>query len=257
MAELFENVFNPSSVYDMLFFNVKTVLKYPTLEKLEQENKPLYDRWLYFEKKYLDKELSSNEIYEKQAPDYQEFSQIVAITYGTLYSENGSLKRHMKKISNNDEFIVLATFMDELYQISKDGVESTPKHFPILCGHNIISHDIPLLIKKFIYYRDKFDNDQKIPYILKNCLNQKPWESGIIDTINVWKFNGYDKMSLMLIADYMGLKKTVDLLPIEDVSKKYWELINSEPEKALDFVTLQSATQTNLVIQLMNELRKL
>jgi len=42
------------------------------------------------------------------------------------------------------------------------------------------------------------------------------------------------------------------------VSKNYWELIeNGEPEDALEYVSLQSATQTNLVIQLVNELRQL
>jgi len=62
---------------------------------------------------------------------------------------------------------------------------------------------------------------------------------------------------LMLIADYLGLKKTVDLEPLPDVSRQYWEMVKTEPEKALDFVGLQSANQTNVVIQLMNELRQL
>ena len=86
----------------------------------------------------------------------------------------------------------------------------------------------------------------------------KPWESGVIDTFNVWKFGGYEKTSLMLIADYMGLKKVVDLKPLNEVSLEYWKLINeNESEKALDYVSYQSATQTNFVIQIMNELRQL
>lgn len=273
MAQLFDDVFNKASIYDMLFFNVKSVLIHPSLEKLEIENKSMFERWKYLSKtKYnfdldeihavagtmTDETLKSGEkLYQKNAPYYPEFSKIVTITYATLYVENDVLKRYMKKITNEDEFIVLTTFMDELYQLSSDGVMSTPKHFPILCGHNIISHDIPLLVKKFIFYRDRFETNKRIPYILKNSLNLKPWESGIIDTVNVWKFNGYDNMPLMLISDFLGLKKTTDLLSLDEVSQVYWKMVGDDVEKALEFVSLQSATQTNLVIQLMNALRLL
>ena len=258
MAQLFDDVFNKASIYETLFFNVKSVLIHPNLDDLEANNKSLFERWKYLEvSKYPLEVGSREEIYKRNAPYYPEYSKIIAITYATLYVENGTLKRYMKKIVNSDEFIVLMTFMDELYQLSSDGVKSSPKHFPILCGHNIISHDIPLLIKKFVLYRDRFEINKEIPYILKNSLTIKPWESGVIDTVNVWKFNGYDNMPLMLISDYLGLKKTVDLLPLDELSKEYWGMVDSDVKKAVEFVSLQSATQTNLVIQLMNELRQL
>ena len=92
---------------------------------------------------------------------------------------------------------------------------------------------------------------------LKISLNVKPWEANVIDTVSVWKFNGNDYTSLMLIADYLGLKKTVDLNTLPEVSKKYWETVEVNPTEALEYISLQSATQTNLVIQLLNELRQL
>jgi len=261
MAQLFDDIFNKASIYEMLFFNVKSVLIHPTLEDLEKNNKPMFERWEYLAKTKYKSEVVNEQyqqkIYERNAVYYPEYSKIIAITYATLYVENGTLKRYMKKIVNEDEFIVLATFMDELYQLSSDGVKSTPKHFPILCGHNIMSHDIPLLIKRFILHRNKFETNKQIPYILKNSLNLKPWESGIIDTVNVWKFNGYDNMPLMLISDFLGLKRTAELLPLDEVSQQYWEMVGTDAEKALEFVSFQSATQTNLVIQLLNELRQL
>lgn len=259
MGQLFDDVFNPERVYEMLFFNIKTVLSYPTLEKLKVENKPMFERWNYFAKiRYNVKYPINTEpeiIYNENAVYFPEFTKAVAITYGTIYVENGNRKRFMKKIVNEDEFIVLETFMNELYQLSSNATQSTPQYFPILCGYNIISHDIPFLVKKHILYRDKFD--KKLPLILKRSLGIKPWESGIIDVINVWKFNGFDNIPLMLIGDYLGLKKTVDLLPLNEVSDKYWELADSDSEKALDFVSLQSATQTNMVLQLMNTLSQL
>jgi len=259
MAQLFDDIFHPERIHGMLFFNVKPVLIYPTLEKFEAENKPMFECWNYLAKtKYNGKysvDIKAQIVYEQNAIYYPEFSRVVAITYATIFLENGKRKRYLKKIVNEDEFIVLATFMEELYQLSSNAVQSSPQYFPILCGHNIINHDIPFLIKKHILYRDKFGKE--IPLILKRSLGIKPWESGVIDTLNVWKFNGYDNIPLMLISDFLGLKKTVNLLSLSEVSNQYWELMETDAEKALEFVSLQSATQTNIVLQLMNTLSQL
>ena len=256
MAQLFDDVFNAQGIHEMLFFNSKTVLTQPDVDQLDES---MLKRWLYLAKnkhnsKYPE-DTKAQTVYEQNAIKYPEFSRIVAITYAKVYIDNGTLKRYMKKIVNDDEMIVLKTFLDELYQISTEAIQSTPQFFPILCGHNILNHDIPLLIKKCIQHKDELEKG--IPLILKRSLGIKPWESGVIDTVDVWKFNGYDRMPLMLIADFLGLKKTVDLLPHDEVSRQYWETVKTDNEKALEFVSLQSATQTNLVIQLMNGLRQL
>ena len=274
MGQLFDDVFEKSGIYNTLFFNVKPVLKYRTVEILEKENPSLYERWKYLSKsKYkfdldvihavagpMTDETSEHgeKIYQEHAPYYAEFTKVIAITYAKVYVENGTLKRNLKKIANEDEFVVLSTFIDELHRVSRDGAHSTPQFFETLCGHNIISHDIPVLMKKFVEYREKFEDNKQIPLILKKTLSAKPWESGVIDTSEVWKFNGYERTPLMLIADYLGLKKSVDLNSLDEVSRKYWELMeDNKPDEALEYVSLQSATQTNLVIQLVNELRQL
>ena len=261
MAELFDDVFNPTGVYNTLFFNVKPVLRYETLEELEKEKPSLFERWKYLAKTRYDKkypeDTKAQTVYEKHAVFFPEFSRIVAITYATLYVEEGKVKRYMKKIVNDNEFIVLATFIDELHQISSDGAHSNPQTFPTLCGHNIVGHDIPHLMKKFIMYRNEFEHNKQIPLILKRSLTIKPWESGVVDTLDVWKFNGYEKTPLMLIAEFLDLKKVVDLKPLDEVSKEYWKLMKTDAKKAMEYVSLQSATQTNFVIQIMNELRQL
>jgi hypothetical protein len=265
---LFDDVFNRGAIYDTLFFSVKAVLQYPNLEELEKNNKPLFERWKYlsetkynspFKLKIIPPEGHNEalqEVYEKNAPYYPEFSRIVVISYAKLFIENGAIKRTLKKIANDNEEVVIATFMDELHHVSSDATKSSPPFFPILCGYNIISYDIPLLMKRFIANKSKLENKQ-LPFILKRAMNIKPWESGLMDAINVWKFNGYDMMPLMLIADFMGLKKTTDLLPLPEFSKYYWENVKTEPEKTWEYIGLQSVTHTNLVIQLMNELRQL
>lgn len=45
--ELFETVFNNVKIYEMLFFNVKSVLEYPSLDLLKSNDEPMYERWRY------------------------------------------------------------------------------------------------------------------------------------------------------------------------------------------------------------------
>jgi hypothetical protein len=260
--ELFEEVFDKSTIYDMLFFNIKAVLIYPQLTDLKSENPALFERWQYLaDTKYKANVVDAKygqTIYEDNAVYYPEFTRIVAITYASVRFENNSLKRYLKKIVNEDEYTVIATFMDILHGLSSEAVQSSPPYFPILCGHNITNYDIPLLIKRYVLHRERFEINKQLPLLLKKILTAKPWEGKVVDTVNVWKFNGSDYTPLMLIADYLGLKKTVDVETLPDVSKLYWKTVNEgKPADAIETVSLQSATQTNLVIQLINELRQL
>lgn len=253
MAQLFEGVFSPQGIHEILFFNCKTVLEYPTLKALEEDNPDMYERWGELSKNKYNREyhdeVKENEDYLLKAARYPEFSRIVAISYGSVFIKDGEIQRKINRIVNDDEFIVISTFLEGLRSLDEGN-----KH-PILCGHNVINHDIPLLIKKCVQYRDKLTNG--VPSILKKSLDIKPWESGVIDIIDVWKLNGYDRTPLMVICDFLGLKKTTDLLPVDELSKEYWVQHEHNPEAALEFVSLQCATQTNLVIQLMNTLREL
>jgi hypothetical protein len=163
MMALFDDVFNKASIYEMFFFNLKSVLIYPTLSDLEKDNSQLFERWKYLSKSKYDCivvscetikeqfpdthdtiEIEQERIYADNAPYYAEYCKIVAITYATLYSENGALKRYFKKIVNNDEANVISQFFDVLNELSN----SQQQFFPMLCGHNIISYDIPFLIKR-------------------------------------------------------------------------------------------------------------
>jgi hypothetical protein len=244
----------------MFFINVKTVLEYPTLELLKENKPEMYDRWKYLSKiKFGVDFLCGDEnlvktTYLENAVKYPEFIKVVAITYAKLYVDDGSIKRFFKKISFDNEFDNIQTILLILKELSSNGTQSTPEYFPILCGHNIISNDIPILIKKYFQYRNELTTIKQLPLILKRTLDSKPWESVVVDIVNVWKFNGFDYMPLMLIADFLGLKKTQDLISNVELSKYYWDNYDSDPQKTIDFVATQSANQTNIVIQLINEL---
>ena len=266
--ELFEKVFNPSNIYETLFFNIKSVTAYKDIFEFQKNEPNLFKQWeLIATTKYKVNQggftdeaymLMLHDKYVEKGMYYPEFSKIVAITYATVYAKDGKLNRDFKKIIDEDEFTVLQSFHNILDIISHDSVQSSPQFFPTLCGHNIINNDIPLFLKRLIKYRDRFDKKENlIPFILKKHLKSKPWDANIVDTINLWKFNGMSNTPLSMIGDFLGLKRTTDLAEMKELSDYYWENIKKSPKETLDYFALQSATQTNIVIQLLNELRAL
>ena len=248
--EFFEKVFDRANIDNMLFFNVKSVLMYPTLSELGDNNLPMYEQWRLLSKiKYGD---DSNETYLANAVNHHEFVKIVAITYATLYIENGVVKREFKMISNENEKPIIDIFMNDLTILCSNGAESCPS----LCGNNIINNDIPLLIKRHLKYSILPETEKHLPLILKKSLSINSCNSGLVDIMNIWKFGGDDNISLSLISDFLGLKKTIELLSNVELSKYYWDNIDINKTKTFKFMELQSATETNLVIQIINELRQ-
>lgn len=264
--ELFDIAFSKNNIYYSLFFNIKSVTQYPDVYKLKINDPALFKQWEFIARtKYkTDKILISNEdaymlilddLYKLKGVYYPEFSKIVSISHATVNNKNNKIIRNIFKFSNEDEFTVIKSFNDILMQISSDGVSSSPEYFPTLCGHNIINNDIPLFLKRLIYHKSKFTNQNIVPYILKKHLKSKPWDANVFDTLNLWKFNGISNTPLVLIGDFMGLKRSVDLMEMDELSKYYWDNIESDKEGTLNFIGLQAATQVNLVIQMMNEIR--
>jgi len=278
----FDEIFNKASIYDMLFINVKPVLIHKSLYDLFINDKPMFERWAYISKTKFKFDVTDkvkpipdiitsndesilvvqNDIYLKNAVYYPEYTRILSISYAILHMDNGQ-KRDMKIITNDNERIVIETFLTDLILISEARKEAKKESLYTLCGFNISTHDIPLLIKRFMVYRDKDDDVEQfitvkeLPLIIKKSLSIKPWESGLIDTANIWKFNGYNDAPLMLIADFLKLKKVDELLPLNELSEYYWKNIELNREDTLDFIGMQSATQMNFSIQMMNIFRKI
>lgn len=267
IMELFESIFNRSSIYETIFLNMKSVVEFSDINKLKQEKPELFKQWEFLcSTKYnvnvktinnVDAYMEiMNDLYREKAIYYPEFSKIVVITYATIESKNGELVRKMKNISDVNEFNVISKFRNYLQFVSNEGSKSTPPYFPNLCGHNLINNDLPLYIKRLIYHRNNFEEKNNlIPYILKKFLNSKPWDNIVIDTLNLWKFNGISNTPIKIISDFLGLKTSVELMEMNEISNYYHENIEKDEKKTLDFISLQSANQTNLTIQLMNEMR--
>jgi hypothetical protein len=235
------------------------VTEYGDIESFKKEEPIKFETWKRMaEKRYADTGMSLNELYLEKACFLAEFSKIVAITYATVKTnENGKLTRKIESIEGETEINIINEFcslLDASYSVTHQSHE-LPYN---LCGHNIIGHDIPLLTKRIIKYRKEFgDKLHKIPQLLKHYLSAKPWDTNVIDTINVWKFNGTDFISLNLVADHMGLKKSVQLLSKEDINKIYWSGIEDDSGSTMKEIVLQSINYTNVAFQLVKELGEL
>jgi len=127
------------------------------------------------------------ECFREKAGLNAEFSQVICISMGYECEQEFKLR----SICSLDESAILTQFADMLEQFHKRGYS--------LAGHNIIGFDIPFLIKRYII------NRMKIPDLLKGY-DGKPWERPVVDTIQEWKFGGWQNVSLEVICSSLGVK---------------------------------------------------
>jgi len=195
----------------LLFFDIEThrVKGWnelsPTLREAFRNH--LYDSNLY---------TSPEECYNEKAGLHAEFSQVICVSLGYEWeSEFKVISIH--GINEIELLIKLSEIFDRFM-----------KHEYFLAGHNIIGFDIPYLIKRYII------NKIKVPKLL-NSNGVKSWEKTEKDTMQLWKFGGWQNVSLEVISASLGMEckstkisgKTMYLYDIKDINweelKKYCE----------------------------------
>ena len=257
---LYQTILNRATIYECFFLKVNSVLEYKNLDILKDRKPNLHNTWILLSSEYARKQgMTDNEYYQRYAPHYPEYSKIVGVTFGDIQFKEDKMVKNLNRIINSDEKVVLERFFELLYMLSSDGSNSTPKAFKTLTGFNIIYNDIPLLVKRFFINRENFTEKREIPLILKNTLDLKPWENDtIIDLANVWNFKGRNIYSLDLISDFLNIQKKEEILTAHDLSKKYWDEIDSSPDdeiNALKLIARQGAVTINLIMKILNTLR--
>ena len=81
----------------------------------------------------------------------------------------------------------------------------------------------------------------------------KPWENGILDSLDLWKFTGNEYMTFKLIAEFLNLK--YDELPDnESISLMYW---NGGYEEVMPWIKVKSEAHVYTLIELYNKLREM
>jgi hypothetical protein len=249
----------------MFFFNIQSVTEYGDITTFEKEDPEKYATWLRMANKRYKDELESgatlNDMYLDKACYLPEFSKIIHISYCTAErgDTDANIDRKLKSLKGENELDLIKNFINVLNEQHVIGNESKPRYVPILTGHNITAHDIPLFVKRMLKYRAELKEDMEyvIPLPIRHYLDAKPWDSNVLDTVLAWKFNGGEFISLNLVCDFLGLKKTEQLLPKEEINRLYWSDIEDDEGSIKQKIRLQSANFTNVAFQIIKELRVL
>jgi hypothetical protein len=170
------------SIRNMLFLDIETVPEFESYETMLPTQKKLWDK---VSKRYLGEDYENASLekkiacYRKNAGLFPEFARIVAISFGVIKldimnPENSTYD--VRPLYNAVEKVLLQNFATVLEQAYSKNTNR------ILAGHNIPAFDIPFLIKRMIKH------GIKVPSILVNIVEAKPWEQKVYDTIRVWKF---------------------------------------------------------------------
>jgi DNA polymerase elongation subunit (family B) len=193
---------------ELLFIDIETAPKAPNYNDLGE-----YEQILWEEKrgKLRAENESIEDYFFNNAGILAEFGKIICISVGTLNHEGLFNKYESISFFGDDEIKILSDFSSYIDKILRTNPKIT------MCGHNIKEFDIPYICRRYII------NNQKIPKLLLNLQSKKPWENGLVDTMDLWKFGDYKNfISLKLLAHCLGIPSPKDDISGKDVGKVYW-----------------------------------
>ena len=210
-------MYSTSELKSMLFIDIETTAQHKTLNDLKSSNKGLHDLWLQkadqiksYENQKSD--LSDEDFYQSNASLHPEFGKIVTISIGQIQFDEIGMPQHskIKSYYGDDEYTILSDFNQTLGAVfNKNGNVQ-------LTGHNIKKFDAPWIIKRCLI-------NGITPTAKLHLQKQKPWENCLLDTLEVWKFGGYNGASLGILCNVLGIPTPKDDISGSDVNRVYWE----------------------------------
>lgn len=256
MSDYYNILFDKKTILNTLFIDVKGVLNHPTLLDLKKNDVELFNEWCKIVNHSYDEDEPTNKTYQNKAPYYAEYNRVLLINYAFVHMEDGKIIRTFKKsYFKDDEALVIDTFFDELTFISEKSLEKTVATFPYICGYNIKSFQLPLLLKRYFKNYEDIVRNKQIPPILKKIIASKPWDLDVLDTQEIWKFGSYGNSSLTLISNTGNFKKKGDLLTLKEINDLYWS--GDDIDEAVKKISFQSANEININIQFLNTLKEM
>jgi len=237
-------MYGVSELKQMVFIDIETIRGKKTYADVIAENPALDDYW---QTKYIqikEKEpLSYGHIddksvmYEKMAALYPEWGQIVCISIGQIkFDEDGNpTKFTAKSFYGADEKELLEEFNDTASKIMHK--------YPHMqwVGHNIKGFDMPYIIKRSLI------NRIKVPSVF-HLQKQKPWESQLIDTNDVWKFNGWNGARLGLLTEILNVPSPKQDMDGKMVSDVFWE--NKDLDRISEYCEMDIKATANIMLRI-------
>ncbi|MCC6516024.1 MAG: ribonuclease H-like domain-containing protein [Chitinophagales bacterium] len=194
---------------DVLFIDIETVPNVSDFNNLTP-----YEQELWEEKK--GKQRSEDEsvanYYFNNAAIFAEFGKIICISVGRITAEGMFQEFTLRSFYGDNEVKILTDFTSFLQEQFKSNRNIA------LCGHNIREFDVPYICRRLIM------NNLKLPAYLESLQMKKPWEAGLLDSMDFWKFGDYKNyISLKLLAFCLGIPSPKDDISGKDVGKVYWQ----------------------------------
>lgn len=198
-----------SQLKNILFIDIETVSAAASYSEISDSFKKLWDKKHAHRSSDHTPIINPEEWYSQRASLYAEFGKIVSIGVAYFYNnEENELCLRSKAIADTDEASILQQFVTLLSQ------KRFNPHQTALCAHNGKEFDFPYLCRRMLI------NQISIPKILYSE-QRKPWESPLIDTMEIWRFGDRKVyVSLQLLAELFGIQNentTMNHTQISDV----------------------------------------
>lgn len=211
-------MYDISELKQMVFIDIETTTGKETYDEVIRENPALDQYWDLKAKQLRAAEpeelgnLDKNQMYPKMAGLQPEWGKIICISIGQLQfdSDGHPINFSKKSFYNDDEKVLLEEFNETARKIMNK--------YPQMqwVGHNIKGFDMPYIVKRSVIH------GVKVPKVF-HFHRQKPWESCLLDTQEVWKFGGWNSAKLGLIAEILNIPSPKQDLEGSMVSQVYWE----------------------------------
>ena len=197
-----------TSIENLLLIDIETVSQFENYQSLPDIWKELWSDKI---EKLLPEDETFESFYPKRAAIMAEFGKIICISAGYFKYEGDKLGMRIKSFYGHDEATLLKSVLASFTQW-----QSTKKSVAF-CGHNIREFDIPYLCRRLLV------NGFSIPPYL-DFQTMKPWETNIVDTLQLWKFGDYKNYtSLNLLAACMNVPSPKDDIDGSMVGAVYWK----------------------------------
>jgi predicted PolB exonuclease-like 3'-5' exonuclease len=194
-------------IESMLFIDIETVSQYSSFEVMPETWRNLWELKI---EKQLGVDETPASFYPKRAAILAEFGKIICISAGYFILDNGRIKLRVRSFYGNDEAELLQSVITAFNQWQGG------RKMASFCGHNIKEFDIPYLCRRLLV------NNLPVPTYL-DFQNMKPWETNLIDTLQLWKFGDYKNYtSLNLLAACMNIPSPKDDIDGSMVGEVYW-----------------------------------
>lgn len=190
----------------LMVLDIETVPQFASFEQLPEVWK---DLWADKISKTMPENFSLPDSYQQKAGIQAEFGKIICISTGFFYTDKGSrLCFRLKSYTADNEKKLLQAFTTDVEKF----YHTTPDmHF---AGHNIKEFDIPFISRRMLI------NQLPLPAFLQFS-GRKPWETNLVDTMQLWKFGDYKNYtSLHLLANCLGIdtpKDGIDGSMVKDI----------------------------------------